>query len=188
MEHKVIGNISFELRKDIMSFKSLTLKRLSFCDIELVREWRNSERVRKTMCYRDLITKEQQVVWFNNLNADSDYYYLVFIDKISIGLVNLKGVNNIDAEAGVFIGNESFDGKGYGFAAVFLINYFAFNFLGLEKLVATILEDNKPAIRFNKSLGYTLDKCNDGICKYVLFKDAFKSRCSFLENMVLRVL
>lgn len=188
MEHEIINSIYIESSKNTISFKSLKLKRLSFDDIELVRKWRNTERVRNTMRYKEMITKEQQLVWFNNLSVDSDYYYLISLDEVSIGLVNLKNVNDIDAEAGVFIGDESFDRKGYGFAAVFLINYFAFNVLKLEKLVATILDDNTPAIRFNKSFGYVLDKSGHGFGEYVLFKQVFQSKCSYLENMALRIL
>lgn len=168
-------------------FGCVRLKKISVEDIELVRLWRNLDRIRNTMVYKDIITPEQQLRWFNNLSQDSDFYFLIIFNDDPIGLVNLKNVNKSSAEAGVFIGEESFDGMGYAFVAVFLINYFAFNILHLEKLVATILDENKSAIRFNKSLGYILEKSENGIGNYSLLKESFNAKYTVFEKMASRV-
>lgn len=179
--------ILVDIDKNNIKFGNISLKKIAIEDIELVRCWRNSDRVRKTMVYKEIITPEQQLNWFNNLSAESDHYFLILFKGEPIGLVNLKNVNDSAAEAGVFIGNESFDGKGYAFVAVFLINYFAFSVLNLDKLVATIIDDNKPAIRFNRSFGYSLEKSENGVGIYELLKETFNSKHTHFESMALRV-
>ena len=180
-------DILVDTSKKNIKFGNICLKKIAIEDIKLVRRWRNSDRVRKTMVYQEIITPEQQLNWFNNLSAESDYYFLILFKGEPIGLVNLKNVNDSRAEAGVFIGNESFDGKGYAFVAVFLINYFAFSVLNLDKLVATIIDGNKPAIRFNNSLGYSLEKSENGIGKYVLLKETFNSKYTHFKSMAVRI-
>jgi RimJ/RimL family protein N-acetyltransferase len=182
-----MANILIDNDRSVLILGKLRLKKLEQEDIELVRKWRNSDRVRNKMVYKEFITREQQISWFKGLNPQKDFYFLFFVSDIPIGLVNLKNVSSSEAEYGVFVGEESFDGKGYAFAAVFLINHLAFMIMNLEKLVATILDDNKPAIRFNKALGYSLEKSIDGVGSYVLHKEVFNSKYKYLENLALRL-
>ena len=42
----------------------ITLKKLALEDIEMIREWRNSPKIRAIMQNYEYITKEKQLAWF----------------------------------------------------------------------------------------------------------------------------
>ncbi|MFM7472319.1 MAG: hypothetical protein ACKO00_00160 [Crocinitomicaceae bacterium] len=44
------------------------LRRLQLEDIELIRKWRNEAHVAQQMIYREYITTEMQLKWFNSIN------------------------------------------------------------------------------------------------------------------------
>lgn len=181
--------MSIQINKDgtNLRFGCVRLKRMTLDDIEIVRSWRNSERIRRASVQKSEVNKEQQLKWFKSLDRDLDYYYLICLECKPVGVVSLKGVDGVAAQPGVFIGDDSVDGQGYGFVSVFMLNYFAFNILRLNKLEARILDDNKSAIRFNRSFGYVLEKSEGGIGTYRLDKDVFKSKYEYLRGMALRV-
>ena len=51
----------------------ISLERLTEEDIELVRQHRNSEFIRKRMFYQKMITEEEQKKWFQSINNDFNY-------------------------------------------------------------------------------------------------------------------
>ena len=55
----------------------ITLERLREEDIELVRQWRNSDPVRLNMKYQELITPEKQREWFNSINNVNFHYVMI---------------------------------------------------------------------------------------------------------------
>ncbi len=54
---------------------AVTLSRLTIDDIELVRQWRNSETVRQFMEFREEITPEMQIKWFKSIDNEINNYY-----------------------------------------------------------------------------------------------------------------
>jgi RimJ/RimL family protein N-acetyltransferase len=136
----------------------ITLERLKEEDIELVRQWRNSDPVRLNMKYQDFITPEQQQQWFYSINNLRVNYLMIYYEGVKIGLLNDK---NIDwelksSESGIFLGRTEF----YNTFVPYLVSVAGiettFNFLGWNKQVAHILRSNTNAIQFNRQLGYQL--------------------------------
>ncbi len=64
----------------------ITLERLTEADIELVRQHRNSELIRRRMFYQNQITEEEQKKWFAKINNDLNYYFLILHKGKKIGL------------------------------------------------------------------------------------------------------
>ena len=66
----------------------ITLERLKKEDIELVRQWRNSDPVRMNMNYQEIISPEKQLEWFHSINNENFHYtfvpYLVSVAGIEI--------------------------------------------------------------------------------------------------------
>jgi len=136
----------------------IILERLRKEDIELVRQWRNSDPVRLNMNYQDIITPEQQQQWFNSINNLQFNYLMIHYQGEKIGLLNDK---NIDwelrtSESGIFLGRTEF----YNTFVPYLVSVAGiestFYLLGWKKQYATILRSNVNAIRFNLQLGYHL--------------------------------
>ncbi|MBL7663860.1 MAG: GNAT family N-acetyltransferase [Bacteriovoracaceae bacterium] len=135
---------------------SIELKTINRNDIEMIRHWRNLPHVRTQMIYQNSITEEEQIAWFNKLDITKNYYFIISHKKQDIGLVNLKNIEKKDhsAEYGLFIGEISALNSGIGLVIAFLINHFAFSFLELDKVYATVLKSNKTARKMNEMLGF----------------------------------
>lgn len=132
------------------------LLRLRKEHIELLRYWRNHPDIVVFMDYRTFITEEMQLKWFENLDATKDFYFIISFEKKDIGLIHLSDISwqNKSGHAGLFIWDQKYwNTQVPVFASMHLIS-FAFEFLGLEKLIAKVMHSNSTAIRYNTSLGF----------------------------------
>jgi len=136
----------------------ITLERLKETDIELVRQWRNSDPVRLNMAYREMITPEQQKVWFNSINNLKNNYMMIHYKGEKMGLLNDKNINweERTSESGIFLGKPEY----YASFVPYLVSVAGiesnFYFLDWNKQFAHILKSNQNAIQFNLQLGYRL--------------------------------
>ncbi len=156
------------------------LKRLTADKIELVRQWRNSDEVRQFMEYREEITPEMQESWFARINNEHNYYFILVCQGKEIGVMNLKDIDyqHKEAEKGSLIWEQSMRGKGLGYRANLLLMDFAFEALGLERLIIHILQDNSASIRLNKQLGFELSPDQEHLDnqKYSLTREDYYNR------------
>ncbi|CAN7244825.1 GNAT family N-acetyltransferase [Massilia sp. LjRoot122] len=130
------------------------LVRLQKAQIEQVRQWRNSESVRKYMAFRDEITPEMQEAWFAKLDPATQYYYIIETRDKPVGLINIKDVCDGEGEGGIFIADESVQNGVLPLQVIIAMYDFGFDVLGLHTIKAHILSSNTRAIRFNQSLGF----------------------------------
>lgn len=134
------------------------LERLKEGDIELVRQWRNSDPVRLNMEYRDIISPEQQHEWFKSIDNLQNNYLLIHYKGEKVGLLNDKNVNweARTSESGLFLGRSEY----YATFVPYLVSVAGiettFYFLDWIKQYAHILKTNLNAIKYNMQLGYTL--------------------------------
>ena len=141
----------------------VTLKRLTKNEIELVRQWRNDPSIAKYMSFRDHITKDMQKKWFASINDDNNFYFIIEVFNKKIGLINIKNVDYSEkmGEGGIFIYDPSYQNDYLPYRASLALCDFSFYQLGLERIKAHILKNNRRAIRYNKSLGYVLQSGQD---------------------------
>jgi len=134
----------------------ITLQTLTHEDLEMVRHWRNQDRVRLNMEFQEVIDAEAQQVWFKNLKKSSHLYFIITKGQEKIGVVNLKNIDleNACAEAGIFIGEIAHLNSLSPLLATVSIMELAFGELRLKTLLAKIASDNRKAILFNEALGY----------------------------------
>lgn len=139
-------------------------------DIELVREKRNSEIIRNTMQYKEIITPEMQQKWFKSIDSalnekkSPSFYFIIHYKNEKIGLINGKNIdlNSKSSEGGFFIWAPQYWGTLIPVMTsiitldyTFLINDYSENYI-------KILKSNSNAIFYNKKLGYELsDKINE---------------------------
>src|SRR5688572_16492874 len=120
------------------------LKRLALEDIELVRYWRNSEKIRQYMEFREEITPAMQLKWFNSIDNFNNFYFLISVDNSYIGLINGANTNwdeGVTHSGGIFIWDEKFWATEVPFNASMLLTDISFAF-GLKTIRAKILKDN----------------------------------------------
>jgi UDP-4-amino-4,6-dideoxy-N-acetyl-beta-L-altrosamine N-acetyltransferase len=149
-------------------------EKLSHSKIELLRNWRNQDFVLEQMEYQELISKEEQERWFENVKNNSSFEYYIFgIENEAVGLVHLGEINKITKSAivGLFIGNASYIGTGIAFEASNFIIKRAFDELAIETLYAKVKNTNNPALQYNSFLGFKfLKKENEEFGIYQLEK------------------
>ncbi|WP_172257014.1 GNAT family N-acetyltransferase [Saccharibacillus deserti] len=173
----------------------ITLERIRFSHIEQLRQWRNDEKINKFMVWRGYITSEMQKKWFDSLDPNKDFYFMITYLEQNIGMINLKDIDfvNRTCESGIFIYDETHAPPFLAVAAAILLFDFAFFDLDLEVMFATVLSSNQRAIRYNASFGYQLVsdavEGNSEVSLYKLDKNSyvekeknFKKYLSRFEN------
>lgn len=134
----------------------IVLERLGEEDLDLVRNWRNSDHVKLNMHYQGSITAESQQKWFQTLDKSKNIYFLIITDGKKIGLVNIKEINwNLKiGEAGIFIGDINYLNTMIPVLATVAIMEMAFDNLQLATLRAKMSAVNEKVIEFNRRIGY----------------------------------
>ncbi len=117
------------------------------------------------MNYREYITEEMQIAWFNRINKDHNYYYIVEWQKRSVGVINIKNTSEADksGEAGVFFWDNECLNSEVPFLASLALYDFTYEILGLKFLWAHILRTNTRTIRYNKHMGFKLQPGQENV-------------------------
>jgi RimJ/RimL family protein N-acetyltransferase len=136
----------------------IILERLREEDIEIVRQWRNSDPVRLNMQYQKIITPEEQYKWFRSVNNLQNNYMMIYWEGEKIGLLNDKNIDwdSRTSESGIFIGRTEFYNTFVPYVVSVAGIETTFFLLGWKKQFAHIMKSNSNAINFNLQLGYQL--------------------------------
>lgn len=154
---------------------------LTYEKIEMVRQWRNDDKIRQFMEYRELITPEMQESWYSKLNNGVDnFYWIIQYKDEELGLINIKDVdyNNKTGESGVFIYTDKYLNTDIAYRAHLAMFDYVFNKIGLKYTYSHMLKSNLRAQRFALFLGnYLADGQED--CDNQLF---ILTRGNYLNN------
>lgn len=128
-------------------------------DAEVFVKWLNDYRVTdgigKT---KDVTTLENETEYLQGVTKNGDYNFsIVTKDKEQlIGTCSIMNINHINqtAEVGIFIGDESARGKGYGQEALKIILNYGFNTLNLHNIYLGVYSFNEQAIACYKKIGF----------------------------------
>jgi UDP-4-amino-4,6-dideoxy-N-acetyl-beta-L-altrosamine N-acetyltransferase len=149
----------------------IMLTRLTEDKIEMVRNWRNDPKITQIMEYKEYITPEMQKAWFNKINNDLNYYFIIEFEGKEIGLSNIKDIDyeKKEGEGGIFIYNEEYLKSDVPLRASLCNGEFFFETLKLQRIRAHVLRDNKQAIQYNKFLGFQIADNQDGVYKQLYY-------------------
>ena len=172
----------------ILTGFGVVLKRITKEDIEQIRRWRNQDFVRDQMFHTELITETQQDAWFESVNNCFNYYFVIHVDELPIGVIYAKQVNpkTLAGEGGIFIGEHAYLTSDSPARASMLLLHFCFNKLMLSSSLIRIKEGNKVALHYNELLGYVVQKRAGEEILLSLTKEAFQR--SMMVSRVLRLL
>lgn len=136
----------------------ITLRRLTEDDIELLRFHRNSDFIRSKMFYQKIISAEEQKKWFASINNDWNYYYLIDYKGKTVGMVHgtIESYEDRNARGGILIWDETALNSPLPVIASVCVNDLTFFIMGMKVTTAEVRNDNKIAIAYNFSLGYTI--------------------------------
>jgi len=142
--------------------RNIIYRQITEEDTDLILSWRNSDFVRQYYIYQPIITKEEHLNYYHNKCESGDIIQFIMSNKednTPFGCIYLKDVKdeNNKAEYGVFIGDESYIGKGLGTEACMRITQFAFEELKLHKVYLRVIADNERAIKSYQKTGYRIE-------------------------------
>lgn len=157
------------------------LKRLTYDKIEMLRQWRNDPKIQQYMIYRETITPEMQERWFQKINNDHNFYFIIEYDGKEIGCINIKDVDYEKkcGESGVFIYDDKFLSTDISYRAHLVMFDYVYEILKLKFTYSHILSGNSRAIRFAEFLGSKKDEVNSNENRLTYFKtleDYFSNR------------
>ena len=143
----------------------IVLNRLTHDNIELVRNWRNDSKISQYMEFQEYITPEMQEKWFQKIDNDNNYFFIIEYEGRKVGLVNIKDIDyeQKTGEGGIFIYDDEYLNSDVSFRASLCNSDFFFETLNLERITAHILSDNKRAVKYNLMLGFEKQPNQDNV-------------------------
>jgi RimJ/RimL family protein N-acetyltransferase len=155
----------------------IELVRLHKEHIETVRQWRNDERINRFMDFREYISEADQKRWFEQLNPETDYYFLIQQHSEFHGLIHFSHIDwqkNV-GQSGLFIKTEAFQGTPLPVSASALLLDYFFTHTPLLGVEAKVMVNNTVALHYNESLGFVhiLSEHPETYYRLMLSKEAF---------------
>ncbi len=175
----------------IVTKGNIVFRRLNLEDIELVRNWRNSQHVRQHMAYRETITPEMQLSWFHSINNSQNLYFVFEYKGEKIGVFNAKDIDweKGTMETGIFIAVEKYINTETPLLAVLSFGDIGVRIFKMD-IYAHILRSNARAIRYNKLLGFELCENQNDVENqlYKLNKEKFLNRTKLLRPALYKLM
>lgn len=161
----------------------IQLRRVTVDDIERIRRGRNRHHVRSNMFDKRLITRQEQAVWFESINNNKNFYFVISHDQKDVGLIYGKNTDweKRENEGGIFIWDESCLSTGIPALASVILLQLSFSIAELERVYATVQPSNIWAQQYNLSQGYSFIGSDKE--KMVLTKDSYHKRIDRLHRM-----
>ena len=146
------------MKKKILNIKFLYLKNIKKKEIEILRKERNSKSIRSKMLDQDIISKNDQINWYNKIKKkkNSKFFSIYYKNKIigSGSLINISKKNK-NCTWGFYIFNKYI---GYfGVLAQFKIIQYAFMKYNLYKIYGQTLSTNKQILKIHKRFGFKIE-------------------------------
>ncbi len=140
----------------IISKYGISLVRLALNDVELIREKRNLPEIRNSMIFKEFITLEMQMDWFNSINNIYNNYFIIEYDNKKVGLINGKNIDyeKRTSEGGVFFWEDFGTTKFIPALCSTIMNDYTFLINEFYGSYIKVLNNNSSAISYNKQIGY----------------------------------
>lgn len=142
-----------------MSYNGVAIRPMTEQDTANIIKWRNAPSVTEHFIFRTPLDEKAHMSWFRNRVMTGEVAQFVIVDedaKADVGSVYLRDIDmqNKKCEYGIFIGEESCRGKGFGTAAAKLALDYAFYELKLNRVFLRVFADNKRAIKSYEKAGF----------------------------------
>jgi RimJ/RimL family protein N-acetyltransferase len=166
---EVIDIVNRKMVSDLVYLRSLELD-----DLDRIYNWHNDPALYETLvgAFRP-VSRAAAEEWLREkiaYSAQEENLAICLKDNSQhIGNIYLRNIDWVarHAETGILIGDPGQRGKGCGTMARRLQIEHAFQDLGLQRLYATVLADNKAVVRMNEKCGFVVE----GRLRRHIFKD-----------------
>ncbi len=128
-------------------------------DLETFWRWINDPDIKQFMTGYKPIALVAEEKWFDEHPSRRNAIALA-IETNDGQLIGNMGLHQIDwvsrfATTGAMIGEEEFQNKGYGTDAKMTLLNYAFNHLGLRKIMSQVLDFNGRSLHYSQKCGYS---------------------------------
>lgn len=129
-------------------------------DYKQYTEWLNDYEICVNLTiYQMNISIEKEKQFLDMISKSDDQHVYAIVDLEKDVLIGNCGLHDIDYENGtalfgIFIGDKSYWGKGYGKEATRLIIDYAFNILNLDNVMLKVYSFNRRAFELYKKIGF----------------------------------
>ena len=143
---------------DVLSNGKVSLRPIEKRDLDKLNQWKNDENVYRFLGGGFLpVSRDIQEKWLESLMDTTGSNKRFIIEngcREAVGMIGLYRINWIHrtCELGIFIGESSQQGKGYGSSAYRLLEEYGAKYLNLRKITAEVVEKNKGAVSFYENL------------------------------------
>ena len=154
--------------------KKTILRPVTLADVPLVTEWINNPVTRNYLYSRTPKSDIGEKTWVEKIGNSQESHPSDIVMMIetkrgghTIGTMGLHGINWIDrhVSTGSMIGNPEYRGKGYASDAKMAVLKYAFETLGMHKVISHAFEDNTASVEYSKRCGYIVE----GVLKEQIF-------------------
>ncbi|WP_455951195.1 UDP-4-amino-4,6-dideoxy-N-acetyl-beta-L-altrosamine N-acetyltransferase [Eubacterium sp.] len=140
-----------------MNSKVIRIRPIEMEDTGYILRWRNNPRVFHNFIFDQVLTEEMHHNWMENKVKTGEVQQFIILEREKpIGSFYFRDIDkeHKSAEYGIFIGENSAVGKGYGsYIAQKAIEY-AINVMGLQQIDLRVFEDNVVAIKSYEHAGF----------------------------------
>ena len=143
----------------ILTGEKVVLRPITDADTDNIVRWRNTPSVRDNFIFRQTFTPEMHRNWLKTKVATGEVVQYIIVDKAAdtaVGSVYYRDVDRTfnSAEYGIFVGEESARGKGFGTETARLFTDFGFAGLHLHRVSLRVLAENTAARRSYEKAGF----------------------------------
>ncbi len=175
----------------ILSRYGVKLIKLEQEHIELLRTWRNADKISRFMEFREHITPEMQQRWFDGLSPERDFYFMIEYRGSLVGMIHTSDIdwNKGNGDAGLFIYEDRYISTYTPVLASLCMVDMFFGVLKLERLYAKVMMNNPVAESYNRKLGFkplTAIKESD-FHMYELKRDDYFTATENLRNKAIAI-
>lgn len=151
--------------------QALNFVSISSQEKEMIRQWRNDEKIRVWMFRPKIISIKEHDNFINKLIDDDQNLYWLVVNKSSneyYGVINLNNIDSINKNAyvGIYLNPEKIK-SGIGHIIFNLLKKIAFEKIKLHTLKLQVIENNHRAIKFYKKSGFI----KEGLLKDYIIKN-----------------
>lgn len=135
----------------------IKLVNLKIEDIEMVRNWRNSQDVAQYMYNDNYISESDQEKWFDTVkNSKNSVYWIIEYNNKQLGLASVTGIDFTLQSCywAFYLGDLSVRGAGIGAKVEFNVIEYVFNELNLNKLRCEVFVNNDKVIKMHEKYGF----------------------------------
>lgn len=139
----------------------IILRNINESDASIMTQWINNQDISRCLQVSSPVTENEEIIWIKRMRKSCDDQVFAIIEKNTeeyIGNIGLHDISrtNKAATIGLFVGDISKQGKGYGTQAVKLVVDFGLKQLGLTEFRAPIFLSNKKSMATFKKNGFMI--------------------------------